>query len=217
MHDETEVPRRKRLAEINAVPGSREALGNAFRDQKKLPEAIAAYKKAIDLNPRFANSHAGMGLALRDQGKFREAIEALQTAISLMPPGHPERKFVWSQLKECEQFLALSGVYTQTERQGQLGPKKREQSHPLRMTAGKTYVIEMISPDLKALDPYLVLKDATGKTLAENDDISDNNLNSRIIFTAPKDGNYRIVATSFEQRGSGNYTIIIREFATKKK
>jgi hypothetical protein len=26
MHDETEVPRRKRLAEINAEPGSREAL-----------------------------------------------------------------------------------------------------------------------------------------------------------------------------------------------
>ena len=46
-----------------------------------------------------------------------------------------------------------------------------------------------------------------GKLLAEYDDIvPDQNLNSRVVFTAKEDGTYRIVATSFEQQGVGSYT-----------
>ncbi|HYT89064.1 MAG TPA: PPC domain-containing protein [Gemmataceae bacterium] len=60
------------------------------------------------------------------------------------------------------------------------------------MLAGKTYVIDMSSPQF---DTYLRLEDDKGKVVAENDDISPTNLNSRIVFTAPKDGAYRIVAT----------------------
>ena len=52
--------------------------------------------------------------------------------------------------------------------------------------------------------------------LAKNDDISDENLNSRIIFNCKQDGSYRIVATSFLRRGSGVYTLIIREFKSKR-
>ena len=64
---------------------------------------------------------------------------------------------------------------------------------------------------------YLRLEDDKGKVLAQNDDISyPDNLNSRIIFTAQQDGSYRIVATSFQQRGTGNYTIPIRAFTPKK-
>ena len=53
--------------------------------------------------------------------------------------------------------------------------------------------------------------------MAENDDISPTNLNSRVFFTPRIDGSYRIVATSFQQGGTGVYTIIVREFATEKK
>lgn len=38
------------------------------------------------------------------------------------------------------------------------------------------------------------------------------NLNSRLIFEAPADGIYRIIATSFEERGVGAYALTIREF-----
>jgi hypothetical protein len=52
-----------------------------------------------------------------------------------------------------------------------------------------------------------------GKTLAENDDIVPNvNLNSRLHFTAPADGTYRLVATSFQQRGQGDNTLTIAEW-----
>ncbi len=49
--------------------------------------------------------------------------------------------------------------------------------------------------------------------MAENDDIDpDNNLNARIVFKAFAAGTYRLIATSFEQRGVGPYTLRIREF-----
>jgi hypothetical protein len=77
----------------------------------------------------------------------------------------------------------------------------------------------MTSPQF---DTYLRLEDAKKKVLAENDDISEpgvrsqesgvRNLNSRIIFTPKEDATYLIIATSFEHRGVGAYTLTIREF-----
>ena len=54
-----------------------------------------------------------------------------------------------------------------------------------------------------------------GKTLVENDDIdlAAKNLNSRIWFLPKTDGVYRIVATSFQQKGRGDYEIILREYS----
>lgn len=68
----------------------------------------------------------------------------------------------------------------------------------------------MTSPDTKTLDPYLFLKDANGKVLAEDDD-SGGFPNARITFTATKTGTYHIVASSFEGRGNGEFTLIMRE------
>ena len=45
-------------------------------DQRKLDEAIAAYRKAIELDPKYARAHCNLGNALRKQGKLDEAIAA---------------------------------------------------------------------------------------------------------------------------------------------
>ena len=115
------------------------------------------------------------------------------------------------------QVAALSkqarATFSQTEHQGQLSAEERQQSYPLKMTAGKTYMIDMSSAQF---DTYLRLENDKGKVLAENDDISDENLNSRIIFNCKEDGNYRIVATSYQQAGRGAYVLIIREFPSKR-
>lgn len=104
--------------------------------------------------------------------------------------------------------------YTQTEHKGQLSAKVSEQSHPIKMTGGRTYLINMESPQF---DTLLRLLDDQGKVVAENDDISfPDNLNSRIVFTAPRDGDFSIVATSFQQRGVGAYAITVREYGAKK-
>ena len=55
-----------------------------------------------------------------------------------------------------------------------------------------------------AFDAFLILEDPAGKKLAENDDIDPGvNTNARLVFQAPKTAVYRLVATGFEQRGSG--------------
>src|SRR5262249_36683526 len=53
------------------------------RDQKKLHEAIAAYKEAIRLKPDYSGAHYNLGLALQIQGNYPDAAAALQKAIHL--------------------------------------------------------------------------------------------------------------------------------------
>jgi hypothetical protein len=79
----------------------------------------------------------------------------------------------------------------------------------VKLAAGKTYVIDMVSPNQKALDPFLVLSDAAGKKLAEDHD-SGGGLNARMIFRADQDGIFRIRATTFNA-GHGAFTLTVRE------
>jgi cytochrome c-type biogenesis protein CcmH/NrfG len=60
-------------------------LGNTLAEQKKLKEAVAAYKKAIQLKPDFAEAYLGLGRALRKQKKLDEAVAASRKAIALKP------------------------------------------------------------------------------------------------------------------------------------
>lgn len=82
---------------------------------------------------------------------------------------------------------------------------KPAQVHMVKMTANKTYVVDLESAEF---DTYLRILDAGGKKLAEDDDGGEG-LNARIRFTAPRDGNYQIVATRFGS-GQGNYLLKIR-------
>ena len=66
----------------------------------------------------------------------------------------------------------------------------------------------------KEIDAYLRLEDANGKQLAEDDD-SGGNLDARIIFTAPRDGIYRVVATSCSP-ANGRFTLSVKEIVPAK-
>ena len=51
----------------------------------KLDEAIAAYTKALSINPNYVEAYYNMGVTLRQQGKLDEAIEAYAKALSINP------------------------------------------------------------------------------------------------------------------------------------
>jgi hypothetical protein len=80
--------------------------------------------------------------------------------------------------------------------------------HQVRMSPGKTYVIDLESTDF---DPYLRVLDARGKQLASDDDGGER-LNARIRFTPRTEGAYQIVATRFGDR-EGSYVLKIRILA----
>jgi len=94
---------------------------------------------------------------------------------------------------------------------GKLDRQSSTRVYPVKLAAGKNYVIDMVSPDQKTLDPYLVLTDGTGKSLAEDDD-SGGGLNARIIFRPEQAGTFRILATSINF-GAGAFTLTVRETA----
>jgi hypothetical protein len=78
----------------------------------------------------------------------------------------------------------------------------------VRLAANVGYVIDMVSPDGKALDPYLYVRDSDRAILAEDDD-NGGDLNARILFRPRTDGVYQLRATSFNS-GNGPFTLTVR-------
>ena len=67
------------------MPTAHNNLGNALKDQGKLDEAVACYRRALELKPDFAEAHNNLGNALKDQGKLDEAIACYRRALELKP------------------------------------------------------------------------------------------------------------------------------------
>jgi tetratricopeptide (TPR) repeat protein len=86
-------------------------IGNALRDQKKLPEAIDAYKKALTLAPRFSAGWNDLGNALRDHKDFPGARKAYQKALA----SDPKYAFAWNGLgnvlRDQKDLTAAAAAY----------------------------------------------------------------------------------------------------------
>jgi serine protease Do len=78
--------------------------------------------------------------------------------------------------------------------------------HTLDGVAGQTVTITLESPDF---DTYLFLIGPDGNVVAENDDISAENLNSELTVTLEADGVYTIVANGFDAQSQGAYTLTV--------
>ena len=60
-------------------------LGNVFKSQRKLREAVACFREATRLKPDHAEPHNNLGNALREQGELDEASASLEQAARLRP------------------------------------------------------------------------------------------------------------------------------------
>jgi len=92
---------------------------------------------------------------------------------------------------------------------GTLDKTKPRQVYHVKLHEGGTYVIDMVSPNPKALDPFLRLLDASGKTVADDDD-SGGGQSARLIFLAAATGGYQIEASSVDSPGVGSFTLVVR-------
>ena len=80
-------------------------------------------------------------------------------------------------------------------------------TYTYKMTAGKTYLIDMKSRDF---DSFLRLEDPDGTQVAEDDD-SGGKLDARIVYRAAKTGEYTVCATSVRE-SMGKFTLTVKEF-----
>ncbi|HEY9738354.1 MAG TPA: tetratricopeptide repeat protein [Trichocoleus sp.] len=97
-------------------------LGGLLKQQGRLPEAIAQFEQATEVDPESAIAHFNLGVAHRARGYLDPAIAAYQRAIELQP-NYPEAYqnlgvalFKLGKLPECRQAFALAlRLYEQSD------------------------------------------------------------------------------------------------------
>ena len=60
-------------------------LGTVVVRQGRVEEAVALYRRALEVNPESSEAHFNLGVTLVGQGRFEEAIPHLQRAVELAP------------------------------------------------------------------------------------------------------------------------------------
>ncbi|NJL87520.1 MAG: trypsin-like serine protease [Leptolyngbyaceae cyanobacterium SM1_1_3] len=79
--------------------------------------------------------------------------------------------------------------------------------HVFQGSAGQPVTIDLQSSDF---NPYLLLIGPDGEVVAENNNISDRNLNARIVTALPTSGTYRLVANAYSANERGQYQLTVR-------
>jgi tetratricopeptide (TPR) repeat protein len=101
-------------------------LGNIARSQQRFPESLAAFKQAIQVDPKFFPGYLEGGkLLLLDMGKSRKAIGWLSQAVNLKPQDAETRYFLslayhlsWNAAEAWKQYYELEKI--QPDLAGQL-------------------------------------------------------------------------------------------------
>ena len=79
-------------------------------------------------------------------------------------------------------------------------------SYPLEGKAGESFSIYLESDEF---DSFVALVDAQGNIVQQNDDISQEDSNSRIRVNLPEDGVYNIIVNTYDEGGTGNYVLTV--------
>jgi len=81
----TKDPWKQRFGGKNALANAHFNLGLAFSQAGKLAEAIAHYRKAVEIKPDFALAHNNLGILLAGQGEPEEAMTHFRNALEIKP------------------------------------------------------------------------------------------------------------------------------------
>jgi len=139
-----------------------------------------------------------------------DRTKSLPIKLDVINQGSKVNEKLWQDLLAGKDDLHR---FSETKYDGSLTPANARRMHDVEMKAGKTYVLDMNS---KAFDTVLTVTDHEGTNLADNDDITAHNLNSRILFTAPATATYRLIAAAYTAGATGAYVVRIRELVEQK-
>lgn len=80
-------------------------------------------------------------------------------------------------------------------------------SYPLDGSAGDSFTIILESQDF---DTFLAIMDQEGNIIEQNDDINEEDSNSRLEITLPDNGSYSVIVNAYDQGGKGSYVLTVR-------
>ena len=86
-------------------------IGNALRDARKLDDAVAAYRRAVELKPDYADAHNNLGNALRETGDPTAALTSCARAIELKPGYAEAYNNLGNALKDLGELDAAIAAY----------------------------------------------------------------------------------------------------------
>jgi hypothetical protein len=110
--------------------------------------------------------------------------------------------------KSDDKDVQIEGKLTKDDPADKVRKGNPHKVHEHRFKAGTVHAVKLVSKDPKGFDVYLRIEDSAGNNLAADDD-SGGHPNAQVIFKAPKDDAYRIIATAYE--GVGDYMLTIKE------
>ena len=78
-------------------------LGLVYHSQRRFDEAIARYRRALELEPDFAEAHNNLGVSLGTQGSLDEAVFHFRRALEIDPAYEGARRNLAFALKKMGQ------------------------------------------------------------------------------------------------------------------
>jgi eukaryotic-like serine/threonine-protein kinase len=190
------------------TPAASGLLGATLLGQKKLAEG----------EPILSNAYRGMKrfLILPLEGRDR-LLDVTERLASCYEAGdRPDEAAKWRKIAAAERAWIVGPKLEPThdingklEVVGKPNAAVGSALHLVRFKAGVIYVIDMTTSNPMWFDPYLQVRDAAGKVLADDDD-SGGGVNARIVFRPAADGVYQVRTTS-SYGGTEPYNLTIRK------
>jgi hypothetical protein len=130
-----------------------------------------------------------------------------------LTPNEPVVDYTLS-IKLADDKLILKDKVTITTTDPIYPPRMaRHKVVPIQLKANTFYIIDLVKTGNQ--DPYLYLEDAAKQMVASDDD-SGGDKNARIIYRPAKDGEYRIIATTYD-KSIGDMNLTVRMLPGKNK
>jgi serine/threonine protein kinase len=219
------------------VAGSYGTRANVLSDGGQLEEALKWYAKAfakldpiLEKNPRLALArqfaftlHDGRAVTLERLGRVEDAAKDLErmkalkgpTAARVKASGSPKTKVTVTKPIPTDVGNVQKGTLTQADPldSSPLTKRGHYKTHTVELEAGQPYLIDLQGD----FDTWMRIEDSERNTLLFNDDVYTGpnsqpaDLNSRMVFIAPKKSTYRLVVTSFAAGETGTYSLGIQK------
>jgi len=161
----------------------------------QLPDDKTLFLLNLTADPQANDARIAVGVQA-EAGNLKHTSTFNVTVVKAKPPVAVKENVLWQK----------NDKLTDTDLFDRVRVNSRAKSYPVPFRTGKQYTIDLVSDEF---DPYLRIEDDKGNEVVADDD-SGPGLNARIIFLPPASGIYHLVATSYNGKSSGAFSLSIR-------